>query len=65
MANENLFRSTASQNGISLKSMAEKMDIHPATLYRKLKGKQDFTEMEIRLCIELFGKEAAWEIFFS
>lgn len=40
-------RQQINDKGLSVQKLAEEMNIHPATLYRKLNGDNEFTENEI------------------
>ena len=65
--NTNLFMSCIIALGMSVESLANKIGMHPVTLYRKLSGKSDFTRKEIlSICYELkLDSEQMERIFFD
>lgn len=65
MFDEAAFRELILKRGVKLKAVAAAMGIRPSTLYRKMKGKLDFTRSEIQKCCDFFGVEELNYIFFA
>lgn len=55
MFNESLFKYMIQRRQLTLADVANKMGINGATLYRKMKGKSDFTRAEIQLLKDILG----------
>lgn len=65
MFNEELFHSELKKLGMTVPALAKHLGISKVTLYRKISGESDFYRDEIQKCRELFGKDAADNIFFA
>ena len=65
MFNQERFYDELKKLSMSVPELAKHLGISKVTLYRKIYGESDFFRDEIQKCRELFGKEAADEIFFA
>lgn len=67
MFDRNKFRAKVVEIGITLEEVSKELKINPATLYRKMSGKSDFSRQEIqdvRRFLKLDDDEVN-EIFFA
>lgn len=67
MFNEPLFKYMIQRRQLTLADVADKMGINEATLYRKMKGKSDFTRAEIQLLKDILGMSdlESIKVFFA
>lgn len=65
MFNRKRFNAALAINGLTMKELAEKMGIDPATLYRKVTGKSDFNRKEINEICQILSLESPVAIFFD
>lgn len=65
MFNSTAFFEALNKAGMSVPNLAQMLGISKVTLYRKISGESDFVRSEIQTCREIFGKEAADQIFFA
>ena len=67
MFNKALFQYAVNRKNMTLLSVADKIGINPATLYRKMNGESDFTRAEMQLLREILELSLAEsnEIFFA
>jgi hypothetical protein len=67
MFDKNLFKFHVNKSNVTMESIANKIGINAATLYRKINGESDFTRGEIqiiRMLLNLTADEAD-RIFFT
>ena len=55
MFNKALFQYAVNRKNMTLLSVADKIGINPATLYRKMNGESDFTRAEMQLLRDILG----------
>lgn len=68
MVNKNLLLAKALQKGLTAESLADKIGIHRASMYRKLNGETDFKSSEVQQIIKILGITTGAElkrIFFE
>ena len=67
MFNRALFQYAVDRKNMTMLSVADRLGVNPATLYRKVYGQSDFTRGEIQLLREILGLTVreADAIFFA
>lgn len=67
MFNRALFQYAVDRKNMTMLSVADRLGVNPATLYRKVQGQSDFTRGEIQLLREILGLTVreADAIFFA
>ena len=67
MFKENEFKAEIVRNGLTMKQVADALNIDVASLYRKINGTSDFYRGEINALIEILhlDDEAIMRIFFA
>lgn len=55
MFNRALFQYAVDRKNMTMLSVADRLGVNPATLYRKVHGQSDFTRGEIQLLREILG----------
>lgn len=67
MFDKNKFKYIVSIRGYTLEKVADEIGVNPATLYRKVSGRSDFTRAEIQLIRNFLNltSEEADSIFFA
>lgn len=61
------FRARLVELGVSVEDLAKKLDMNPATLYRKMSGESDFFRNEIQVIAKelMLSKDDVLAIFFA
>lgn len=59
------FKAALVIKGMTMRELAEKLDIAESTLHRKIDADGNFTRKEINKIIEILGIENPAEIFFA
>lgn len=65
MFDEEKFRQTIKEKGVTLQEIADMLDINLVTLYRKMSGESDFYRNEIETIKNNLNIDNALEIFFA
>lgn len=65
MFNKAKFRAKVIENGLSMKDVAQSINVDTATLYRKMNGTSDFYRNEINELCLLLNIESPVDIFFG
>lgn len=63
--NKNEFRAALVRRGMSVTELANKLNINPVTLYRKMTGKSEFTRKEIVEICDCLELKSPMKIFFA
>lgn len=61
--NKNFFIAAIVENGLSIKEVAEKLNISKTALYRKINNQSEFTYSEIKILKEIISDEKFKKIF--
>lgn len=66
MFDKRKFRAKIVENGMTLAELAKKLEMNPATLYRKMSGDSDFSRNEIQIIAKvlMLSKDDVLAIFF-
>ena len=65
MFNKNRFKAQLALAGMTMRELAEKLDIDESTLYRKVNSEGSFTREEINKMIEILEIKEPMTIFFA
>ena len=65
MFNKNRFKAQLALAGMTMRELAEKLDIDESTLYRKVNSGGSFTREEINKMIEILEIKEPMTIFFA
>ena len=65
MFNKNRFKAQLALAGMTMRELAEKLDIDESTLYRKVNSGGSFTREEINKMIEILKIKEPMPIFFA
>jgi len=65
MFDKNRFRAQLVLMGITMKELAEKLEIDESTLYRKVNAGGSFTRDEINKMIDILKIDTPMDIFFA
>ena len=65
MFDEKRFKAQVVLQGMTIKQVAEELNIDSATLYRKMSGKSDFFRWEIQKLCEILDIKDPASIFFA
>lgn len=65
MFNKNRFKAQLALAGMTMRELAEKLDIDESTLYRKVNSGGSFTREEINKMIEILEIKEPMPIFFA
>ena len=67
MFDKSKFCHAVERKGITLKTISEKINVNPSTLYRKMNGFSDFTRSEVQAISDILELDAQEiiDIFFA
>ncbi len=64
MANTAELKAECIRKGLTMEALADKLNIHPATLYRKANGKNQFSAPELQTIRNVLGlTDAIFKVF--